>query len=103
MELQITQTWHPKVLRMGGQTDAQTDGRPDGRNGPTTRPAFAKATQVKIVSMIRKYHNYKTQTTPWHREEKPLNHHETPGRQMKQNNQLSFRHQDDCITRMDIK
>ena len=26
-----------------------TDGRTDGRNGPTTRPAFAKATQVKIV------------------------------------------------------
>ena len=25
----------------------QTDGRTDGRSGPTTRPAFAKATQVK--------------------------------------------------------
>ena len=33
----------------------------------------------KIVSMIRKYHNHKPQTTPWHREEEPLNHHETPG------------------------
>ena len=31
--------------------------------------------------MIRKYHNHKLQTTPWHREEEPLNHHETPGRQ----------------------
>ena len=40
LELQITQTWHPKVI--------WTDGRPDGRSGPTTRPAFAKATQVKI-------------------------------------------------------
>ena len=30
--------------------------------------------------MIRKYHNHKLQTTPWHREEEPLNHHETPGR-----------------------
>ena len=29
------------------RTDGQTDGRPDGRRGPTTRPAFAKATQVK--------------------------------------------------------
>ena len=38
--------------------------------------------------MIRKYHNHKLQTTPWHREEEPLNHHETPGRQIKQSNQL---------------
>ena len=30
------------------------------------------------------------QTTPWHREEKLLNHHETPGRQIKQSNQLSL-------------
>ena len=29
--------------------------------------------------MIRKYHNYKPQTTPWHLEEEPFNHHETPG------------------------
>ena len=41
LELQITQTWHPKVLR--------TDGRTDGRAGPTTRPAFAKVTKVKIL------------------------------------------------------
>ena len=53
--------------------------------------------------MIRKYHNHKLQTTPWHREEEPLNHHETPGRQIKQSNQLSLPHQDDCNTRMDIK
>ena len=57
----------------------------------------------KIVSMIRKYHNHKLQTTPWHREEEPLNHHETPGRQIKQSNQLSLPHQDDCNTRMDLK
>ena len=37
--------------------------------------------------MIRKYHNHKLQTTPWHREEEPLNHHKTPGRQIKQSNQ----------------
>ena len=53
--------------------------------------------------MIRKYHNHKPQTTPWHREEKPLNQHETPGRQSKQSNQLSLPHQDDCNTRMGIK
>ena len=29
--------------------------------------------------------------------------HETPGRQIKQSNQLSLPHQDDCNTRMDIK
>ena len=34
--------------------------------------------------MIRKYHNHKPQTTPWHCKEEPLNHHETPGRQIKQ-------------------
>ena len=44
-----------------------------------------------------------SQTTPWHREEEPLNHHTTPGRQIKQSNQLSLPHQDDCNTRMDIK
>ena len=53
--------------------------------------------------MIRKYHNHKPQTTLWHREEEPLNHHETPGRQTKQSNQLSLPHQDDCNTRTDTK
>ena len=42
--------------------------------------------------MIRKYHNHKLQTTLWHREEEPLNHHEKPGRQIKQSNQLSLPH-----------
>ena len=51
--------------------------------------------------MIRKYHNHKARTTPWHREEEPLNHHETPGRQIKQSNQLSLPHQGDCNTRME--
>ena len=46
------------------------------------------------MSMIRKYHNHKPQTTPWHHEEDPLNHHETPGRQIKQSNQLSLLHID---------
>ena len=55
------------------------------------------------MSRIRKYHNHKPQRTPWHREEEPLNHHDTPERQIKQSNQLSFPHQDDCNTRMNIK
>ena len=53
--------------------------------------------------MIRKYHNHKPQTTLWHRQEEPLNHHETPGRQIKQSNQLTLPHQDDCNTRTDTK
>ena len=53
--------------------------------------------------MIRKYRNHKPQTTLWHREEEPLNHHETLGRQIKQSNQLSLPHQDDCNTRTDTK
>ena len=48
--------------------------------------------------MIRKYHNPKLQTNPWHHEEVPHNNHETPGRQTKQSNPLSFPHQDDCKT-----
>ena len=53
------------------------------------------------MSLIRKYHNHKPQATQRHREEKPLNHHETTGSQIKQTSQLSFPHQDDCNTRMD--
>ena len=55
------------------------------------------------MSMIRKYHNHKLQTTLWHRKKEPLNHHETPGRQIKQSNQLSLPHQDDCNTSMDVQ
>ena len=38
----------------------------------------------KIVSMIRKYHNHKLQTNPWHGEEEQHNNQKTPGRQAKQ-------------------
>ena len=37
--------------------------------------------------MIRKYHNHKLQTDPWHHKEEPHNNHESPGRQTKQSNQ----------------
>ena len=40
LELQIKQTRHPKSV---------ADGQMDGRSEPTTRPAFAKATQVTIM------------------------------------------------------
>ena len=49
--------------------------------------------------MIRKYYNHKPQTTPWHREEEPINHHKTPGRQIKHSNQLSLPHQGACNAR----
>ena len=42
-------------LKCSGQTDAQMDGQMDRRSGPTTRPAFAKATQVKIYLHL---HNF---------------------------------------------
>ena len=35
---------------------------------------------------------HKLQTNSWHREEEPLNNHETPGRQTKQSSQLSLPH-----------
>ena len=40
--------------------------------------------------MVRKYHNDKLQTNPWHREEESHNNKETQGRQAKQSNQLSL-------------
>ena len=53
--------------------------------------------------MIRNYHNYKSQTTPWHCKEERFNHKETPGRQIKQSNQISLPQQDECNTRTDTK
>ena len=38
---------NPKVLRTDRQMNGQTDRWTDGPSGPFTRPAFAKATQVK--------------------------------------------------------
>ena len=59
---------------------------------------------MKIVSEYdQEIPQSQTQTAPWHRGEEPLNHHETPEREIKQSNQLSLPHQDDCNTRMDIK
>ena len=59
-------------------------------------------TTPEIVSMIRKYHNHKLQTNPWHCNEEPHNNHGTPGRRTKQSNQLSFPHQDDYKTGKDM-
>ena len=53
--------------------------------------------------MMRKYHNHKLQTNPWHREEEPHNNHDTSGRQTKQSYQLSVPQQDECKTRMDTQ
>ena len=51
----------------------------------------------------QEYHNHKLQTNQWHHEEEPHSNQETPGKQIKQSNQLSLPHQDDCKTRRDIK
>ena len=45
---------------------------------------FQISYHLKIVSMIKKYHNHKSLTNPWHRVEEPHNNHESPGRQTKQ-------------------
>ena len=59
---------------------------------------------TKIVSEYDKeIPQSQTADTPWHREEKPLNHHKTSGRQIKQSNQLSLPHHDNCSTIMGIK
>ena len=61
-------------------------------------------TWFELAKIVSEYdQEIKPQTTPWHLEEEPLNHHETSGRQIKQSNQLSFPHQDDYNARMDIK
>ena len=65
--------------------------------------SFTELSLKKIVSEYdQEIPQSQPQTTPWHREEEPLNHHETPGRQIKQINQLSLPHQDDCNTRMNM-
>ena len=61
-----------------------------GTGSNSLDPDQATSFFSKIVSMIRKYHNHKPKTNPWHREEEPHNHHETPGRQTKKSNQLSL-------------
>ena len=40
--------------------------------------------------MIRKYHDHKLQTNPWHRKKEPRNNHETPGSQKKSKTTSSF-------------
>ena len=51
------------------------------------------------------YHNHTLQTNQRHHEEKQQNSnsHKAPGRQLKQSNQLSLPHQDDCKIRKDTK
>ena len=66
--------------------------------------SFSSYCMLEIVSEYdQEIPQSQTADNPWHREEEPLNHHETPGRQIKQSNQLSLPHQDDCNTRMDKK
>ena len=65
---------------------------------------YVDVSRLKIVSEYdQEIAQSQTADNPWHREAKPLNHLETPGRYIKQSNQLSLPNQDDCNTRMDIK
>ena len=64
---------------------------------------FYFSIQHKISEYVQEIPQSQTADNLWHREEEPLNHHKTPRRQIKQSNQLSLPHQDDCNTRMDIK
>ena len=66
------------------------------------KPHYGKVSKI-VSEYDQENHNHKPQTNPWHREEEPLNNHETQGGQIKQSNQLSLPHQDDCNTRMDTK
>ena len=51
--------------------------------------------------MIRKCQSHTLKTKPRHRVEEPqnTNSQKTPGRKLKQSNQLSLPYQDDCKTR----
>ena len=42
--------------------------------------------------MVRKFHNHKLQTNPWHCEEEPHSNHEALGKQTKQSNKISLPH-----------
>ena len=103
-----------KKTKRYGRTDGRTHGRTHTRTDnvktvyPTTNKVCGKVWWggIKIVlkvSMIRKYHNHKLQTTHGTVRKNHTNKHETPGRQTKQSYQLSLPHQDDCKTRMDTK
>ena len=59
---------------------------------------------IKIVSENdQEIPQSQTADNPKAPQEEPLNHFESPGRQIKQSNQLSLPNQDDSNTRMDIK
>ena len=59
--------------------------------------------KLKIVSEYdQEIPQSQTADNQRYRKEEPLNDHETPGRQIKQSNQLSLPHRDDCNTKMDI-
>ena len=59
------------------------------------------ATLIKNSEYDQEIPQSQTADSPIAPEEEPLNHQETPGKQIKQSNQLSLPHQDDCNTRMD--
>ena len=49
-------------------------------------PSQQQASGTKNRENDQEIPQSQTADMPWHREEEPLNHHETPGRQTKQSN-----------------
>ena len=71
---------------------------------PPTRALWGLVKRSKIVSEYdQEIPQSQTADNPVAPRREPLNHHETPGTRIKQSNQLSLPHQDDCNTRLDIK
>ena len=86
------------------KTEEMNEKMQKNQGGALPKLLISQLLNAKIVSEYdQEIPQSQTQTTLWHHEEEPLNHHETPGRQIKQIKQLSLPHQDDCNTRMDIK
>ena len=65
--------------------------------------SYITSIALKLVSMIRKYHNHILQTSLRHCDEEPQNTNKTSGRQLMQSSQPSLPRRDDCKTRKDTK
>ena len=53
--------------------------------------------------MIRKYHNHKLQTDPWHHEEEPHRNHEAPGTETKQSKMIAKLERTQSYTQQNIE
>ena len=71
-----------------------------GGGGVKLFPGWGGGPNASFFRIVSKYDQEipqsQTADNPWHREEELLNHHKTPGRQIKQSNQLSLPHIRTC-------